>query len=119
MLNGTLAPGRPLFGLFLQLPTSRWPSPRCCSCSTCWPGRGGAADIGLDARQPVHDLFRGAVLAAVIGGGGLGLYLVAYHPGVELNVVAEGLPDIWWRIPVLLLSAARTRRWKRSSWSGT
>jgi membrane protease YdiL (CAAX protease family) len=55
----------------------------------------------------VRDLARGAVLAAVIGGSGLGLYLAAFHLGVELNVVAENLPDIWWRIPVLLLSAAQ------------
>jgi membrane protease YdiL (CAAX protease family) len=59
----------------------------------------------VDARQPGRDLARGAALAAVIGGSGLGLYLIAYHIGVELNVVAENLPDIWWRIPVLLLSA--------------
>src|SRR6478752_2938109 len=45
--------------------------------------------------------------AAVIGGSGLGLYLIAFDSGVELNVVAESLPDIWWRIPVLLLSAAQ------------
>jgi membrane protease YdiL (CAAX protease family) len=43
----------------------------------------------------------------VIGGTGLGLYLAAFHLGVELNVVAENLPDVWWRIPVLLLSAAQ------------
>ena len=65
----------------------------------------GPSSIGLDFRQPGRDLARGAAIAAVIGGGGLGLYLVAYHLGVELNVVAEDLPDIWWRIPVLLLSA--------------
>jgi membrane protease YdiL (CAAX protease family) len=41
----------------------------------------------------------------VIGGCGLGLYLIAYKSGIALNIVAEGLPDIWWRIPVLLLSA--------------
>jgi membrane protease YdiL (CAAX protease family) len=62
--------------------------------------------MGLDARQPGKDLLRGAVLAAVIGGAGLGLYLAAYHLGVELNVVPESLPNVWWRIPVLLLSAA-------------
>jgi membrane protease YdiL (CAAX protease family) len=62
--------------------------------------------MGLDARQPGKDLLRGAVLAAVIGGAGLGLYLGAYHLGVELNVVPESLPAVWWRIPVLLLSAA-------------
>jgi membrane protease YdiL (CAAX protease family) len=47
------------------------------------------------------------VLAAVIGGTGLGLYLAAFHLGANLNVVAENLPDVWWRIPVLLLSAAQ------------
>jgi membrane protease YdiL (CAAX protease family) len=62
--------------------------------------------MGLDARQPGRDLLRGAVLAAVIGGAGLALYLGAYHLGVELNVVPESLPNVWWRIPVLLLSAA-------------
>ena len=67
----------------------------------------GPATIGLDARQPGRDLAKGAVLAAVIGGSGLALYLFAYHIGVELNVVAESEPDVWWRIPVLLLSAAQ------------
>jgi membrane protease YdiL (CAAX protease family) len=62
--------------------------------------------MGLDAREPWRDLLRGAALAAVIGGAGLALYLAAYHLGVELNVVPESLPAVWWRIPVLLLSAA-------------
>jgi membrane protease YdiL (CAAX protease family) len=66
----------------------------------------GPADIGLDASQPGTDLARGAMLAAVVGGAGLGLYLAAFHLGVSLNVVPESLPPVWWRIPVLLLSAA-------------
>jgi membrane protease YdiL (CAAX protease family) len=61
--------------------------------------------MGLDASQPGRDLLRGAILAAVIGGAGLALYLAAYHAGAELNVVPESLPAVWWRIPVLLLSA--------------
>jgi membrane protease YdiL (CAAX protease family) len=65
----------------------------------------GPLDLGLDATQPWRDLLRGAVLAAVIGGAGLGLYLAAYHAGAELNVVPESLPAVWWRIPVLLFSA--------------
>ncbi len=64
------------------------------------------AVIGLDASQPARDTLRGAVLAAVIGGTGLGLYLAAFHLGISLNVVPESLPAVWWRIPVLLLSAA-------------
>jgi membrane protease YdiL (CAAX protease family) len=61
--------------------------------------------IGLDASQPGRDAARGAVLAAVIGGAGLGLYLTAYHLGVSLNVVPESLRAVWWRTPVLLLDA--------------
>ena len=66
----------------------------------------GPADMGLDTSQPGLDSLRGAVLAAVIGGAGLGLYLAAFHLGISLNVVPESLPPVWWRIPVLILSAA-------------
>ena len=66
----------------------------------------GPSDMGLDASQPRTDAARGVVLAAVIGGAGLGLYLAAYHLGLSLNVVPESLPAVWWRIPVLILSAA-------------
>jgi len=59
----------------------------------------GPSDLGVDAA-------RGAGLAAVIGGAGLGLYLAAYHLGISLNVVPESLPAVWWRVPVLILSAA-------------
>jgi len=62
--------------------------------------------MGLDTKEPGRDLARGVVLAAVIGGAGLGLYLAAFHLGLSLNVVPESLPAVWWRIPVLLLSAA-------------
>jgi len=62
--------------------------------------------IGLDASQPARDLTRGAVLAALIGGSGLALYLAAFHLGLSLTVVPESLPAVWWRVPVLLLSAA-------------
>jgi membrane protease YdiL (CAAX protease family) len=61
--------------------------------------------IGLDGSQPVRDGVRGAALAAVIGGAGLGLYLAAFHLGMSLNVVPESLPAVWWRTPVLLLDA--------------
>jgi membrane protease YdiL (CAAX protease family) len=64
------------------------------------------SDLGVDASQPGTDAARGAVLAAVIGGSGLLLYIAAFHLGLSLNVVAESLPAVWWRIPVLLLSAA-------------
>lgn len=64
-----------------------------------------ASDIGLDDSQPGTDLVRGAVLAALIGGTGLLFYIAAFHLGFSLKVVPESLPAVWWRIPVLLLSA--------------
>jgi membrane protease YdiL (CAAX protease family) len=61
--------------------------------------------IGLDATQPARDGARGAVLAALIGGVGLGYYIIAFKLGANLNVVPESLPAVWWRIPVLALYA--------------
>jgi len=61
--------------------------------------------IGLDGTEPARDAVRGAVLAALIGGAGLALYLAAFHLGLSLNVVPESLPAVWWRDPVLLLNA--------------
>jgi membrane protease YdiL (CAAX protease family) len=108
VVHGTLAPGRPLLDLFLQLVNIALSlAPVLLVLYLLARNGERPSAIGLDARQPVRDLARGAVLAAVIGGSGLGLYLAAFHLGVELNVVAENLPDIWWRIPVLLLSAAQ------------
>jgi len=106
VLNGTLAPGRPLFDLFLQLLSITIAlAPVLLVFYLLARAGERPSSIGLDASQPGLDLARGAVLAAVIGGSGLGLYLVAYHLGVSLNVVAENLPNVWWRIPILLLSA--------------
>jgi membrane protease YdiL (CAAX protease family) len=66
----------------------------------------GPGDIGVDTSQPGLDVARGAVLAAVIGGIGLAFYVVVFRLGFALKIVPESLPAVWWRIPVLLLSAA-------------
>ena len=105
-LNGSLAPGRPLLDLFLQLTNITLAlSPVLLVLYLLARAGEGPRTIGLDATQPARDLGRGAAIAAVIGGSGLGLYLAAFHLGMNLNVVAENLPDVWWRIPVLILSA--------------
>jgi membrane protease YdiL (CAAX protease family) len=65
----------------------------------------GAATIGLDVTQPARDAGWGAVIAAVIGGAGLGLYLAAHALGLSVTLAAVNLPAVWWRVPVLLLSA--------------
>lgn len=64
------------------------------------------AAIGVDARRPGGDLARGALLAAVVGVPGLLLYLAAYQLGISATIVPSALPDVWWRIPVLVLAAA-------------
>jgi membrane protease YdiL (CAAX protease family) len=65
------------------------------------------AAIGFDPSEPRRDAARGTALAAVVGGGGLAFYLAVHAAGVNLTVVAESLPVVWWRIPVLVLSAAQ------------
>ncbi|WP_198653682.1 CPBP family intramembrane glutamic endopeptidase [Actinocorallia populi] len=52
-----------------------------------------------------RDLGFGAAVAAFIGGSGLVLYLLAQATGANLTVVPTTLGDVWWRIPVLVLSA--------------
>jgi membrane protease YdiL (CAAX protease family) len=108
IVHGTLAPGRPLLDLFLQI-TNITLSLAPVLLVLYLLARSGErpSSIGLDASQPGKDLAWGAGLAALIGGAGLGLYLIAYHAGIELNVVAENLPAVWWRFPVLVLSAAQ------------
>jgi membrane protease YdiL (CAAX protease family) len=106
VLNGSAAPGRPVLDLFLQLVNLL---------SSVTPvllvfyllARNGEkpSSIGVDRSQPLRDLARGAALAALIGGSGLGLYFIAYKSGIALNIVAENEPNVWWRVPVLLLSA--------------
>jgi len=63
-------------------------------------------DIGLDRDQPGRDVVKAVGLAALIGIPGLGLYLVARAAGLNLTVQPSTLTDTWWRLPVLILSAA-------------
>ena len=65
----------------------------------------GMRGIGFDRTQPGRDAARGTVLAAVVGGTGLALYLASFAAGGSLRVVPAELPDVWWTLPVLLLSA--------------
>ncbi|HEY3036179.1 MAG TPA: type II CAAX endopeptidase family protein [Streptosporangiaceae bacterium] len=104
LLVGSLAPGRPLLDLSLQLANILLSlAPVALVFYLLARSGESPSAIGLDATRPASDLARGAVLAAAIGGLGLGLYLAAFHLGVNLNVVPENLPAVWWRIPVLIL----------------
>lgn len=62
--------------------------------------------VGLDATHPGRDALGAAGLAALIGIPGLGLYLVAHALGVSVTIAPTTLSDTWWRMPVLILSAA-------------
>ncbi len=62
--------------------------------------------VGLDARRPGRDAAAAAGLAALIGLPGLGLYLVARAIGVSVTIAPSTLGDTWWRLPVLVASAA-------------
>jgi membrane protease YdiL (CAAX protease family) len=76
-----------------------------------WAGALGLARIGpravgLDRDRPGRDTAAGAALFAVVGLPGLGLYLVARALDLNLTVLPTTLGDTWWRLPVLVLSAA-------------
>ena len=104
LLVGSMAPGRPWLDLSLQLANILITLAPVALVFYLMARSGESpSDIGLDTTRPASDLGRGAVLAAVIGGLGLGLYVTAFHLGVSLNVVPEDLPAVWWRIPVLIL----------------
>jgi membrane protease YdiL (CAAX protease family) len=106
VMNGSQAPGRPLYDLILQLVSiATGVAPAFLAFYMLARNGERPSSIGVDASQPGRDLLRGAGLAALIGGGGLGLYYLAFKAGFSLNIVAANLPAVWWRIPVLLLSA--------------
>lgn len=106
-LNPTLAPDRPLLDLTYQLLRIGFALVIVGLVAYLLHRSGESLRaIGFDLTQPALDAIRGVGLAALVGGTGLILYLFAYRSGVNLNVVAQGLPDVWWRTPVLILAAA-------------
>ncbi len=106
VLNGSAAPGRPWLDLTLQLlGILAAIIPALLAVFLLERSGQPPSAIGLDGREPRRDLVRGILLALLIGIPGIGLYLGAHAIGLSLNVVAEALPNVWWRYPVLLLSA--------------
>ncbi|MFD3336987.1 CPBP family intramembrane glutamic endopeptidase [Streptomyces sp. NPDC058700] len=65
----------------------------------------GLRAVGFDRTRPWFDLGRGTLVAAGIGSAGLAFYLVMRATGFNLTVVPESLPEVWWKYPVLILSA--------------
>jgi membrane protease YdiL (CAAX protease family) len=65
----------------------------------------GVARIGLAGDDPRLDVGRGAVLFAIVGICGLGLYLGAVALGVNRFVVPVPPLHHWWTVPILLFDA--------------
>ncbi len=105
-MNASAAPGRPwldlawqLFGITTAL------VPVALVAHFLLRERAGFGTIGFDRTRPWPDLGRGTAIAAVIGSTGIVFYLAARGLGFNLTVVPEALPDVWWKYPVLVLSA--------------
>ena len=62
--------------------------------------------VGLDRARPGSDAMLALGLAALIGVPGLALYLGAHALGLAVTVQPSTLSDTWWRLPVLVVSAA-------------
>ncbi|MEY9848898.1 CPBP family intramembrane glutamic endopeptidase [Streptacidiphilus sp. MAP5-3] len=107
-LNGTITPGRPWLDLswhLFDIVTALVPV--ALVAYLLLRERSSIRALGFDLTRKWSDLGKGAVVAACIGGSGLLLYLGARASGANLTVVPSTLPDVWWRIPVLILSAAQ------------
>jgi membrane protease YdiL (CAAX protease family) len=107
-LNASAAPGRPWLDLAWQLfgiATALVPVALVAHL-LLREGR-SLRTLGFDRARPWPDLGRGAAVAAVIGSTGIAFYLAARALGFNLTVVPEALPDVWWKYPVLILSAVQ------------
>ncbi|MFJ8233378.1 CPBP family intramembrane glutamic endopeptidase [Streptomyces sp. NPDC094448] len=108
-LNGSYAPGRPWLDLAWQLfgiATALVPVLLVAHLLTR-EGAGGLRSMGFDRTRTWSDLGRGTLIAAGIGSAGLAFYLGARAAGFNLTVVPESLPEVWWKFPVLILSAVQ------------
>lgn len=68
------------------------------------PGRRGFG-IGFDLRNKVRESMQGIGFCALIGIPGLMLVWAAHELGVNASLDVVDFPDVWYRVPYLLLSA--------------
>lgn len=107
-LNGSFAPGRPWLDLSWQLfDIVSALVPVLLVAHLLLREGSSLRALGFDLSRRLPDFAKGLLVAAGIGGSGLLLYLGAQAAGFNLTVVPSSLPDVWWRIPVLVLSAAQ------------
>ena len=110
-LNSSRAPDRPWLDLSLQLLDLAFALAPVALAAYLLLRSGDGVRAAV-ARRPRRsgDLLRGAALAAGVGALGLAFYLVTHALGLDLTVVPESLPSVWWKVPVLVLSRAAERR---------
>jgi membrane protease YdiL (CAAX protease family) len=130
-LNNSQAPAsQPWFDLAYQLLSNLRPlafaalalyllarTPAAAAAITQARARGGFG-IGIDARRPGRDALHGIMLATVIGVPGLALYFTARALGQNADIATSGLPEVWWRIPVLILSSFGNGALEEIIWVG-
>lgn len=121
-LNASAAPGHPwidlgyqlVFSLSLLLPAllaiylvsrDRLAVAAPGTFETRTPQRRWLPEIGLVREGWPREALLGLGLAAGVGGVGLAAYLISYAAGTSVTVIPTTLPDIWWRLPVLIISA--------------
>ncbi|GHJ39025.1 membrane protein [Streptomyces sp. TS71-3] len=107
-MNASAAPGRPwldlawqLFGIATAL------VPVALVAHLLLREGSGLRALGFDRGRPRFDAARGVLIAAAIGSTGIAFYLAARGLGFNLTVVPEALPGVWWKFPVLVLSAVQ------------
>lgn len=63
--------------------------------------------LGLDRGTPWTNVVWGALLAAVIGLPGIGLYFAGRKLGITAEILTSPLDTYWWTVPVLILAAVK------------
>jgi hypothetical protein len=105
VLYASEAPGRPLLDLVRQLIELGFAAmPVALAAYLLVRSGDGIRGPWLGGRLRLSDLWLGALAAAAVAVIGLPFYL-ATHQATGATVVPETLPDVWWRIPVLVLAA--------------
>jgi membrane protease YdiL (CAAX protease family) len=99
------APGRPLLDLVRQVMELGFAAvPVALAAYLLVRSGDGVRGPWFGTRTRVSDLARATLAAAAVAVVGLPFY-VANHHVTGATVVPETLPDVWWRIPVLILAA--------------
>jgi membrane protease YdiL (CAAX protease family) len=106
VMNGSLAPDRPWLDLTYQLLRIFFAVVPVALAGYLLVRSGTSLrSVWWGERQLAGDTGRGAAIAAAVGSAGIAFYLVSHAIGINLTVVPEALPDVWWRYPVLVLAA--------------